>query len=313
MLRCQRAPRLLALLQGHLRSNTTSASGSGPPPPPLPPSNPNNNNTDGETTGADSQRRRNQDSLQQPTDVSDATSPQRQRLTSLSADLNAQSGQPEYANVNCQGAPLVVAPRPSFNHSLEAHDGYLVPNTPGGTSQKAGGFLYENVGPSSNTSATMPAASKSADHLAISSARSPGGASSISEKQNQTQGAARCFTFSESEKPTAAAADPDEGAELDYATVSFAGHRPSGTQAAITTFTPSPNGVAAGAEIRGEYCTIDIEATNALKMTAQQQTLRTMDPSGTSDSPAGVRKTRHSSTLGEIFGTKRNSVIVSGD
>lgn len=67
------------------------------------------------------------------------------------------------------------------------------------------------------------------------------------------------------------------------------------------------------------YSKIDIDRTVALSKTATQQTQRALDPS-TSDSPVGVRKTRHNSTLSELnsnlgegivgfVSRKRNSVI----
>ncbi len=81
---------------------------------------------------------------------------------------------------------------------------------------------------------------------------------------------------------------------------------------------PSPPGVCWGR--RGAYCTIDIDRTKALSTTAKQQSQRTLDPVGAaaaSDSPVGVRKTRHNSTLQELTGIalstaafgKRNSII----
>jgi len=313
--KCQRAQGLLEQLQQKLRNNTIPA----PNPPPPPPSNPTSVTTEstivpiavGSNGGL-------------ATTANDS-SVDRWRNNSvgsvgplmLPADPNGNSELREYANVNCNGQPLVHR----NGRMIETPDGYLVPNTPGSISQ-----------PLSN--------------------RSPGGISSISDTpaippksvfSGNTFG--QKFSFSESDKAmnnndvsgsgggTASGdqsllAPPDAGAaELVYTQVTFDGHTQTNTDAAtdgvvpasapassvnpaapslnngtaLSTFASAVRGASSDGG-RGEYVQIDLERTEALRRTAEEN-------HRTAAEREGERRTRHNSTLGEFLkdAVKRNS------
>ncbi len=228
----------------------------------------------------------------------------------------AASTMPEYANVNCNGGPV----------ALEAADGYLVPNTPvhlnfpnGGGMFNVSGREYENVGLDHNRPSSKATASNSCGVMAspvapkqppllppkpsASAGLPPSSAAPVHQDQVQLA------------LPKEATSNGDHGdRQINYIAVDFE----NGSAAASSSLSgpvapPSPSALAEtsrrpsqSGDIRGEYSTIDIDRTKALSTTARQQTQR--------DSPAVVKKSRHNSTLSEltaktILGVKRNSII----
>lgn len=220
---------------------------------------------------------------------------------------------PEYENVNCNGGPI------------EASDGYLVPNTPVRLHFNGGGGNvfdsqreYENVVTDINRSPKSSVGdANGAAVFASSSITTNHHLLSLRQQQpilppKDTNGV---LSNSESAPPGSHQQQP-ESPQINYIAVDF--EQPPSSQPGqpltlrklTASSSSSSSALPPATELRGEYCTIDIDRTKALSTTAQQQSQR--EP-GSSDSPKGVRKTRHNSTLSELTacagGGKRNSVI----
>ena len=199
---------------------------------------------------------------------------------------------PAYANINFNGKGL----------TLEASDGYLVPNTPVAMNYTMNGLHndsreYANV----STSAVM---ANGLPHLPPkplpSSAKQMGKDDRVFFRDDLVL-----------PQPNGDLAAADDDTQINYVAVEFDSSQPLSSPAANGSrgrTQPNPP------EIRGEYCTIDIDRTRALSNTAKQY--RSSNDSA-SDSPVGVRKTRHNSSLSELnlaglsakARAKRNSVI----
>ncbi|TRY73922.1 hypothetical protein TCAL_14629 [Tigriopus californicus] len=324
--KCQKADSLLKLLQTYVRS--TSRGGTS--------RNTTNRGSVPEHSGSDSNpellnRQQSVDSLQPSTLARNtstmATSSTTNTLNQMTnrsrlASLEMVEILPEYANVNCNGGTIV----------LDA-DGHPVPTTPGGptgtlTSQSR---EYENVGIAE--AARSPCHTVSLNGMTQSTSiidslpgyhmpkRSPGG-----PKSAPLNGVFFPHSQSTSNGFLGGVEDPyDQSKQINYIDVEF-DHTIAPSPVSNGNGIPVPNGLVlkhstldgAGTS-ESNYSKIDIDRTVALSKTATQQTQRALDPS-TSDSPIGVRKTRHNSTLSELnsnlvegiggfVSRKRNSVI----
>ncbi len=243
---------------------------------------------------------------------------------------------PEYANVNCNDGVLAV----------EDSKGYLVPNTPdrGNFNNNNNNDVfdempreYENVCPTSVPPAAVP------DHVLLSSINGgvhippmlppkppvpQANATAIgSQDESSNTSATSAITGAMAAAEDSALPPPEEADEprqINYIAVDF--KSTASPASPLSKLPPPPSSPSPAtsnqppSELRGAYCTIDIDRTKALSTTAKQQSQRVADPAGAaaaSDSPVGVRKTRHNSTLQELAQVashvggvgKRNSLI----
>lgn len=194
---------------------------------------------------------------------------------------------PNYANVSRAGGAI----------TLEASDGYLVPNTPVAMNFSNGlcsDREYQNV--VTNGVPNLPPK------------RSPSATANLKDDNVFFRD-----DFMESVR------DEEEDA-INYISVDFEQTGPP--TPGLNGSSVAANGVSgSGSEsppaLTGNYSTIDIDRTQALCNTAKMHTHR--GSNGASDSPVGLRKTRHNCSLSELTTaglagptgprTKRNSVI----
>eukprot|EP00095_Tigriopus_kingsejongensis_P005586 snap_masked-scaffold12_size759060-processed-gene-5.9 protein:Tk05586 transcript:snap_masked-scaffold12_size759060-processed-gene-5.9-mRNA-1 annotation:"fibroblast growth factor receptor substrate 2" len=284
--KCQRAESLLKLLQTYVRSTSTTRGGLHP-----------GSNPEGDRPPDLLDRQQSEDSLQPVRSASGLShsGTSNSLLRSRLASLDLAEGTPEYANVNCNG----TGPQPP-----EAN-GYVIPNTPGVTmnTPPVAGREYENVGiPDTKRTHSLSIGLNTMTHSSSiidsmhQSRRSPGG-----PKSAPLNGIffPACEDFEELNR------------QINYIDVEFDHSHPksptvNGAKPTTTVGIVPKRCAEATANNESTYSKIDIDRTVALSKTATQQNQRALDP-GASDSPAGVRKTRHNSTLSEL-----NSNLVEG-